>query len=108
MDKQFKCNHCGRLCHFIVKRGGKDTFIDNLVKHTYNACPVSGVAEWKVRKPQKKAVAASSTSSNTGYMAAVWKELRKRQGGPLPLKQNWIYVTEARLNAALKAAQHCM
>jgi hypothetical protein len=60
----------------------------------------------KVRRPLN-ASKAEKPIHNTGYQAAVWKELKRRQGGPLPLKQDWIYVTKARLNAALKAAQHC-
>ena len=58
-------------------------------------------------RPLKSAVAARSASANSDCAAALWKELRRRNGGRFPAKQNWVAVTEERLNAALKAAQHC-
>lgn len=45
--------------------------------------------------------------TNTGYAAALWKELRRRNGGKFPAKQDWVVVTKERLSAALKAARHC-
>lgn len=58
-------------------------------------------------RPKKNAAVAQNTSTNIGYAAALWKELRRRNGGRFPAKQDWVAVTKERLNAALKAAQHC-
>jgi hypothetical protein len=72
-----------------------------------------GVSSWfirsKVRRPLKTAVAASSTSSNTGYTAALWKELERTcpESKVKCFKSKSIAITKTRLNAAIKKLQHC-
>ena len=56
----------------------------------------------EIRRPQKKKVVARSTSSNSDYVTALWKELRKRNSGLVPEKSDWIPITKKRLNSAIK------
>lgn len=47
-------------------------------------------------------------SHNSDYAAALFSELKRiAASGPVEFKDDWVPVTEERLNAALKAAQHC-
>jgi len=56
----------------------------------------------EVRRPQKKKVVAHSTSHNSDYVTALWKELNKGNSGLVPLKTDWVPVTRKRLNSAVK------
>lgn len=60
---------------------------------------------WRYRRPLKSAVAARSASTNSRCDELLWKELRRRNGGKFPAKQDWIAVTKNRFDAAIKAAQ---
>lgn len=58
----------------------------------------------KVRRPLKTAESRKPIV-NTGFTAAaLWSELKRRQGGPYPCKKEFLIVTEGRFNAAVAAA----
>ena len=47
------------------------------------------------------------TSTNTQMASALWHELKRRQSnGLVPLRVDWVAVTEKRLNAAVAALRH--
>ena len=71
--------------------------------HKTTVCDMSNNGKLCISKcrPQKKVV-AHSTSHNTDYVTALWKELNKRQGWGVPEKSNWIPITKRRLNSAIK------
>jgi hypothetical protein len=79
-----KCEHCGSR-----------TFITRV--------PLSHV-ELIVPQNTKE---TSAHTHNSDYAAALWKELRRRNGGKFPGKQDWVAVTRERLNSAIKALQNC-
>lgn len=61
----------------------------------------------KKKAARLKAKEAKQTSNNKRMAAALWKELKRRQGnGAVPLRIDWIAVTEKRLNAAVAALRH--
>ena len=66
---------------------------------------VSMGAQRQYRRPIKKVVA--KPTYNTQMAAALWKELKRRQSnGLVPLRVDWVAVTQKRLNAAVAALCH--
>ena len=54
-----------------------------------------------------KLAEALKPSHNTQMAAALWRELKRRQSnGLVPLRVDWVAVTEKRLNAAVAALRH--
>ena len=54
-----------------------------------------------------KAAEERFTSTNTQLTSALWHELKRRQSnGLVPLRVDWVAVTEKRLNAAVAALRH--
>ena len=52
-------------------------------------------------------VEGQKPSTNTQMAAALWRELKRRQSnGLVPLRVDWVAVTEKRLNAAVAALRH--
>jgi len=53
---------------------------------------------------RKELEEAQPQADNTPMATALWKELKRRQGnGLVPLRVNWVAVTQKRLNAAVAA-----
>ena len=58
----------------------------------------------ELRRPLKSSE-AEKPIHNTGFTAAaLWSELKRRQGGPYPCRKDFLIVTEGRFNAAVAAA----
>ena len=59
-----------------------------------------------VRRPIKSGK-RQTQATNTQMAAALWRELKRRQSnGLVPLRVDWVAVTERRLNAAVAALRH--
>ena len=57
-------------------------------------------------QPQDKG-SVQPTAANTQMATALWRELRRRRSNRLvPLRGDWVAVTEERLNAAVAALRH--
>ena len=95
----------------IIRKTDEYAFDDNSNDAWTEVCyfevgkKVSDVSSaYKYRRPLKSKESRKPIV-NTGFTAAaLWSELKRRQGGPYPCKKEFLIVTEGRFNAAVAAA----